>query len=167
MPIENNHIVGIMSDSHDNRGAVKRAVSFFNGAECSLVIHAGDFVAPFTASELEALNCPVKAVFGNCDGEKNGLKQTLQGWGDIRDEPFRFAWGDIRFLLTHTHYRLHEYICSEKFDILIYGHTHKPEIRMERHGLIVNPGETGGWLSGKNTAALLDISQLQAEIVSL
>jgi hypothetical protein len=33
--------------------------------------------------------------------------------------------------------------------------------------LILNPGETGGWLSGKSTAALLDPEKPEAEIVFL
>ncbi len=162
-----NNLVGIMSDSHDNRHAVKQAVSFFNDVSCGLVIHAGDFVAPFAAGELEALDCPVKAVFGNCDGEKTGLKQTFQDWGEINPEPFHFDWLGMRFLLTHTHFRLPEYTRGKNLDIIIYGHTHKPEVRRENSCLIVNPGEAGGWLSGKKTIALLDVKEFSVDIIPL
>jgi len=43
----------------------------------------------------------------------------------------------------------------------------KPEIRKESECLIVNPGETGGWLTGKKTVALLDIADYRAEILTL
>lgn len=156
-----------MSDSHDNRQAVKQAVSFFNDISCGLVIHAGDFVAPFTAGELEALDCPVKAVFGNCDGEKTGLIQAFQGCGEIYSEPFRFDWQGMRFLLTHTHLRLPAFIKEKNLDIIIYGHTHKPEVRRESSCMIVNPGETGGWLNGKKTIALLDVKDFSVDIIPL
>ncbi len=162
-----NNIIGIMSDSHDNRDEVKNAVSFFREVSCGLIIHAGDFVAPFTAGELEKSGCPVKAVFGNCDGEKEGLKQAMRGWGDIRREPFRFEWEGMHFLLTHTHYRLGTYLNEGNLDVIIYGHTHKPEVRKEKGCLIINPGETGGWMSGKKTAALLDLAARRVEIVAL
>ena len=48
-------MIGIMSDSHDNLDAVNIAVQIFNSHECRLVIHAGDFVAPFSARATVAL----------------------------------------------------------------------------------------------------------------
>ena len=71
-------MIGVMSDSHDNVTQVRKAVTLFKDAGCDLVLHAGDVVAPFAARELEALGCPVKAVFGNCDGEKQGLEMALE-----------------------------------------------------------------------------------------
>ena len=83
-------MIGIMSDSHDNLDAIKLAVELFNKLRCELVIHAGDFIAPFAAHELSKLNCPVKAVFGNCDGEKKGLEKAFQSIGEIKEAPFIF-----------------------------------------------------------------------------
>ena len=48
-------MIGIMSDSHDNLPAIQQAVRIFNQIGCDLVIHAGDFVAPFAVQELSAL----------------------------------------------------------------------------------------------------------------
>ncbi len=58
-------MVGILSDSHDNLDGIKSAVRVFLDAGCTLVLHAGDFVAPFAARELQALGGRIKAVFGN------------------------------------------------------------------------------------------------------
>jgi len=159
--------IGIMSDSHDNRAAVKEAVSFFNGASCGLVLHAGDIIAPFTAEELSRCSCPVKAVFGNCDGEKQGLRRKFAGWGEILEPPLDFEWTGLRFRLVHTDDRVDEFVNSKKFDVVVFGHTHKPEIRKEQGCLAVNPGECGGWLTGKKTVSLLDAESRSAEIISL
>ncbi len=156
-----------MSDSHDNVDAIKIAVSFFNDAQCELVLHAGDFIAPFAARELGRLSCPVKAVFGNCDGEKKGLKKVFVSLGEIKEEPFIFSYADRTILLTHTHFANEKHIRSGKYAAIIYGHTHKLDIRKNAGNLLVNPGETGGWLSGKNTVALMDTASLEAEIVFL
>jgi putative phosphoesterase len=154
-----------MSDSHDNCDALQLAVCIFKDTRCELVIHAGDFVAPFAARELENLLCPVKAVFGNCDGEKRGLKKTIQPFGEIKEAPFVFSHQDKTILITHLHFSVDKYAASKKYGIIVFGHTHKPEIR-EAHGtLLINPGETGGWLSGKNSVALLDPARWEAEIV--
>jgi len=76
-----------MSDSHDNLIAINKAISLFNQVDCSLVIHAGDIIAPFAARELRKLKCPVKAVFGNCDGEKEGLIKVFKDLGEINASP--------------------------------------------------------------------------------
>ncbi len=160
-------MIGVMADSHDNLHAVKKAVQLFNDAGCDLVIHAGDFVAPFAARELENLNCPVKAVFGNCDGEKKGLEKAISSFGEIKEAPMTFTHDKRNFLVTHIHTSLKTYIHSKKHDVIIFAHTHKPEIRKDGKILILNPGETGGWVSGKSTVALLDIETLSAEIIPL
>ena len=158
-------VIGIMSDSHDNCDAVQRAVRFFKDKKCELVIHAGDFVAPFAACVLENILCPVKAVFGNCDGEKRGLEKTIQQFVEIKEAPLVFSHRNKTILITHIHFSVAKYAASRKYDFIIFGHTHKPEIR-EAHGtLLINPGETGGWLSGKSSVALLDPAEWEAEIV--
>ena len=160
-------MIGVMSDSHDNRDAIKQAVRLFNSMDCELVIHAGDFVAPFAASELAKLNCRVKAVFGNCDGEKQGLTRAIQHFGDIREAPFVFEWKGVKYLLSHLDFPLKSYLNQYGPDVLFFGHTHKPEVRFQGNTLLVNPGETGGWVTGKYTVALLDPAEKTAEIVPL
>ena len=160
-------MIGVMADSHDNLPAIKQAVSVFRQANCRLVIHAGDFVAPFAARELAALGCPVRAVFGNCDGEKQGLSQALHPFGKIAKTPLRFSAFNHKFLVTHLHFKLESYLNSGKEEIIIFGHTHRPEIKKKNNVLLLNPGESGGWLSGQKTVALLDPSTLTAEIIYL
>lgn len=160
-------MIGIMADSHDNLQAIRLAVCFFREKKCEIVIHAGDFVAPFAARELEVLSCPVKAVFGNCDGEKEGLKRAFRSFGEIKEAPFIFTLSNLNFLITHVHSSLKAYLSSKRHQVAIFGHTHKPEIRREKNTLIINPGETGGWLSGKSTVALLEPKTLKAEIINL
>ena len=160
-------MIGLLSDSHDNLGTVRLAVKVFDAAECELVIHAGDFVAPFTAQELRNLRCPVKAVFGNCDGEKAGLARAFKGWGEIREAPYVFSHGGLRFLVTHLDGPVDGYLATETCDVLVFGHTHKAVVKKKKGILIVNPGETGGWLYGKSTAALLDTEKMTVDIVPL
>jgi hypothetical protein len=51
-------------------------------------------------------------------------------------------------------------------DAIVYGHTHDVDVRLG-HPLVINPGEAGGWLTGKATMALLDLETMTVEIVSL
>lgn len=159
-------MIGLMSDSHDNVLAIRRAVQIFNQSSCDLVLHAGDFIAPFSVKEIKKLSCPVKAVFGNCDGEKKGLMKAFQSVGEIKEAPFVFGHQDKRILLTHLDSPVESYLSSGEYDVIVYGHTHKPQVQKKGKTLVVNPGETGGWVSGKSTVALLDTQKFTAEIVS-
>ena len=160
-------MIGILSDSHDNLDRVRAAVRLFNGAGCDLVIHAGDFVAPFTAEELRNLKAPVKAVFGNCDGEKAGLLRAFQGIGEIADGPLAFSHAGLRFVVVHFDASAATQAATGRFDVVVFGHTHRPLIERRDGVLLVNPGEAGGWLRGKSTVALFDPAARTADIVAL
>ncbi|KAA0005879.1 MAG: YfcE family phosphodiesterase, partial [Thermoplasmata archaeon] len=69
--------IGVISDSHDNMEAIKKAVEFFNENDVELVIHAGDIVSPFTADEFKKLNCDMLLIYGNNDGDKLYLKERF------------------------------------------------------------------------------------------
>jgi putative phosphoesterase len=160
-------MIGLLSDTHDNLDRVRAAVRLFNDAGCDLVVHAGDFVAPFTADELRNLRAPVKAVFGNCDGERAGLARAFRGLGEIREEPFPFVHGGLRFVVCHLEGLAAPFFVAKSCDVIVSGHTHRPLVELRDGVLLVNPGEASGWLRGRATAALLDPDARTAEIVTL
>jgi putative phosphoesterase len=160
-------MIGILSDTHDNLVRVREAVRLFNDSACDLVIHAGDFVAPFTVEELRNLRAPLKAVFGNCDGERAGLARAFEGLGELRAAPLKFSHAGLRFLVCHLDARVERQLASKAFDVIVFGHTHRPLTELRDGVLLVNPGETGGWLRGKSTVALLDPAARTAEIITL
>ncbi|MBN2266123.1 MAG: metallophosphoesterase [Candidatus Aminicenantes bacterium] len=160
-------MIGILSDTHDNLDRVRQAVRLFKDAGCDLVIHAGDFVAPFAAEALRDLHIPVRAVFGNCDGEKAGLARAFRGIGEIVEAPLAFERAGLRFGVTHLDGPVAGLAGSRTFDVVVFGHTHRPLVESRDGVLLVNPGEAGGWLGGKSTVALLDPGARTAEIITL
>ena len=61
--------IGIISDTHDRIRIIGQAIAFFNKENTELVLHAGDFISPFSAERFSGLYCPVVGVFGNNDGD--------------------------------------------------------------------------------------------------
>ena len=55
---------------------------------------------------------------------------------------------------------------SGEFDLVVYGHTHEIDVRKGR-SLLLNPGETGGWTTGKPTVSIVDLETLEATIHDL
>jgi len=160
-------MIGVMADSHDNLNAIRSAVRLFRESGCNLVVHSGDFIAPFAARELEKLGCPVKGVFGNCDGEKMGLAKAFEAFGLIQKAPYIFHFEGLNILVSHLNARVEAFLAKQEYDLIIYGHTHKPDVRKQMRTLVINPGETGGWLTGQSTVALFDPAAGEAEIIVL
>jgi len=160
------HVIGIISDTHDNRPAIEKAVAFFNRREVSLVAHAGDFISPFTVLDFKKLNCPMEMVFGNNDGERVGLSAAFKDSGTLLPGPRLFTHYEKKILLMHEHGCLEQVAAGTALDVIIYGHTHDVDIR-KGPPLIINPGEAGGWLRGRATAAILDLERMEVELVDL
>ncbi|MGB9936605.1 MAG: metallophosphoesterase [Methanobacterium sp.] len=156
-----------MSDSHDNIDAIKKAVHVFNEAGVNLVIHAGDLISPFTAKEFKELNCEFKAVFGNNDGERDGLRYFYK---DIclLESLIEFEVQNRKIAVNHgtNESIVDALVKSGKYDIVVRGHTHKLDVK-ERKCMMINPGETCGYLTGKKTIILFDLSDLSYEVVTL
>jgi len=157
--------VGIMADSHDNLPRIHQAVEFFNEQGVALVFHAGDFIAPFVGRELRHLTCPVVGVFGNNDGERTGLRSMMRELGEIHDPPYFWRHNEFRVLLSHV--PPGEVVLEESADVVIWGHTHEPVVRREVGRLLVNPGECGGWLTGRATVAWADLASREVRIQQL
>lgn len=155
--------IGLLSDSHDNIPKLEKAVKFFNKQKVGFVFHAGDFVAPFTVEVLETLKCDWRGVFGNNDGEKSGLASASEN--RILEGPLSLELEDRQIVIAHDLSQLN--LKKEKAELIIFGHTHKPQILRQSAKLLVNPGECGGWLSGKSTVALIDLDSFSANIYTI
>lgn len=156
--------VGILSDSHDNMDALKSAVNLFNERAVDLVIHAGDLVSPFTAREIQKLSCPIVLVYGNNDGEILGLNRTFPG--KIFQPPHTIEVNEKKVLILHDPILLKELENKTQFDVIIYGHLHEIDIRPGKP-MIINPGECGGWLTGRKTVAIWHVDTDNVELIDL
>ncbi len=158
-------LIGILSDTHDNLPQLRKAVDLFIGRRVGHVIHAGDFTSPFTFRILKDLTCGFTGIFGNNDGDRLLLKKRSEGM--VFRQPHIMELDGRKIVVIHEHHTAEALADSGHYDVVIYGHTHEPDNRMRGKTLLINPGETGGWLYGKSTVALLDLATLEAEITEL
>ncbi|AKB75964.1 Phosphodiesterase [Methanosarcina lacustris Z-7289] len=163
-------MIGIMSDSHDNLTAIRKAVEFFNKKQVKAVLHAGDIISPFTVRAFKELSPKLYFVFGNNDGDKVTLTKWFEEIGAVSCGEF----GDLTIdglhiaLLHGTNEVLVKALASSgDFDVVVRGHTHDPGVRMIDGTPVINPGECSGVLSGKTTVATLEIANLNVEITEL
>jgi len=159
-------LVGVIADTHDNMNMLKKAVDLFNERGVERVLHAGDYIAPFTAREFQRLNCKLEGVFGNNDGEKFGLVKRFAGFGELHEGIHQLELNGKMIAITHYPDIAETLASRGSYDVVIYGHTHRAEIKQDK-SLVINPGECGGWLEGESTVAILDLESMQAELVKL
>ncbi|MCM8757772.1 MAG: metallophosphoesterase [Candidatus Omnitrophica bacterium] len=156
-------LLGIISDSHDNLSKIRRAVKLFNRKKVEFVLHLGDFVAPFSVRVLKELKCPWHGIFGNNDGEKEGLLKISEG--KIKSSPLRIELNKRRITLVHDINTIN--LSEEKSDIIRFGHTHRTQMEKKDSFLLFNPGEWCGWITGRATIALLDLETLYYKIIKI
>ncbi len=155
--------IGVIADTHDNLPKIEAAVRLFNRSGVEHVLHAGDFVAPFAIEPLRKLRCPVSAVLGNNDGERLGLAGRFREIGQLHPYLATVTLADRRIAVVHYPELAEPLAGSGSFDLVVYGHTHRVDQRRDQ-GLLLNPGEAGGWLTGCATIALVDLSTLQVDL---
>jgi len=142
--------IGIMSDSHDNVRAIRRAVALFKREEVDLVVHAGDYLAPSSVKELLALRAELVAVFGNMDVKEADVKAAIREIiPQIQDPPLCREIGGKKIAVTHNLENTRDCIPRDA-DIIIHGHLHRSEVQCEAGRLYINPGMT------QRSVAILD-----------
>ena len=164
--------IGIISDTHDQRLKILKAIEIFNKEKVRLVVHCGDWVAPFSAARFSALKCPIKGVFGNNDGDHKMHLERNGSFIEYHDEKMEITVGGRKIFVTHGHIpRLVEKaLKSGKYDAVFSGHTHVPGTGSKVKTLWLNPGtlvdETNDKIKGMSVA-IYDTATNSARLISL
>lgn len=118
--------IGIISDTHNLlRPAVLARLS-----ACDMILHGGDISRPQVLAELRKL-APVQAVRGNNDHD----------WPD--DLPYTLdidVYG-LRVFMTHKKSDLPADLSP--YDLVIFGHSHKYDLKKQGDTVLLNPGSCG------------------------
>jgi putative phosphoesterase len=129
--------LGVVSDTHKHILNLNKAIDFLRGQDVSMFIHLGDdYTDPDETAERDFLRVP--GVFSDVYTDvrvPNRIIKNVVGW---------------RLLLTHTvsshpndlpdDLKPEDVIREKRADIVLYGHTHLPEIRQEEGIIFINPG---------------------------
>jgi putative phosphoesterase len=134
--------IGIISDTHNYHHHVRRAIEIFRAQGVSCILHAGDITACSTASLLAELSgSRLIAVFGNCDTERMSLRSTIEALGgEAHDRTYDGQVDGKAIYMTHIPHGINQVVAGGTYDLVIYGHTHRQDIRRVGKTLIVNPG---------------------------
>jgi hypothetical protein len=121
-----NYLIGLISDTH---GCLPQSVSkAFQKTD--LIIHAGDIGDPDIIGALEKI-APTRAVRGNMD---------MGRWAHQLRQNETIKINHKHLYVLHDVYHLDRYAGTSPYHVVIYGHTHRPQVKKQQGILFVNPG---------------------------
>src|SRR5207237_10854997 len=104
--------ITVISDTHSNHATVESALDIVRRRQVTHVIHCGDICDPQTVSLFHGLTAHF--VLGNCDFDRESLREAILAVGATLHEPFghleidgvklAFAHGDDKSLLDGLEY---------------------------------------------------------------
>jgi putative phosphoesterase len=137
--------IGIISDTHDNIPTCNKLIPHFLDENIEVLIHCGDFIAPFMKRVFLPLyekGIKMYGVLGNNDGEKSGLMKILGTIMELTPDFYELEFDNKKFLVVHHLPKnlIQSIAISHKFDYILKGHLH--EKRNEKIGKtrIINSG---------------------------
>jgi putative phosphoesterase len=120
--------VGILADTH---GLLRpRVLELLDG--CERILHAGDVGDGAVLAQLSQL-APVSAVRGNVDRSRELASLPDSIAGELAGLPFR---------MTHRREDVEPGWPAE-LRLIVYGHSHRPEVGWQGRCLLLNPGACG------------------------
>ena len=161
--------IGIISDTHDNIDNILKAVMEFNNRQVDIALHAGDFVSPIAVESFTGIK--LVGILGNNDTDIPGLTSAFDKiHGELKGEIYEGEYDGVKLVIYHgTISSKRDFLIkSGKYDLVIYGHTHRKTTDTIGRTVVVNPGTAKGWIFGFNaTIAICDTSTRNIEFVNL
>ena len=133
--------IGIISDTHDDEGAVKKIAKILKEKRIKKIWHLGDYVAPPLLQSFKGFE--ITGIFGNNDGYESGLiKMFEEIGGSLLGDFAKISIDGLNIALYHGEYReIAEALAkSGDYDVVFFGHWHKAEKTVYGNTILLNPG---------------------------
>jgi putative phosphoesterase len=162
-------LIAVLSDTHDNRGSIRKALELAQVRGAEEIFHCGDLTS---ASVLPLFRgWTLQYVEGNMDRDGAEIRAGVErlGAGSACAAELHLERGGLRIAILHGNRadRLAQAVESGKYDFVFHGHTHRR--RDERIGRtrVVNPGVLGGAAMGKYSFCFLDTNVKEIEFIEI
>ena len=150
----------IVSDTHDNIKNFNKVIDWLNGKKIELILHCGDICNQETINEAvknfkgssfakATADKGIKFVRGNGDFELDSIPEKMDielGGNPSTGFPSASLGAGRARKIFFNHYPdiARKMAESGKYDLVFYGHTHKPWLEEVGKCRLINPGELAG-----------------------
>ena len=139
--------IAVISDSHDNIPNIEKFLGWAQENKIEMIIHCGDLCAPTMISEvfMKSFSGPMHLVYGNV-GDRDILTKICNKFENVT---FHGDLGELeiegqKIAFCHFPEQAKDLAQSGKYNIVFYGHTHKPWMDTIGTCQLINPGTLGG-----------------------
>ena len=150
--------IGLIADTQDNIENIEKSIKIFKESRANMVIHAGDYSSPEAIQFFRGMK--LIGVFGNNDFDRSGIRDAFSDiGGQVRGDLYEIEIDDLIFAVYHgtQQERRDLLIRSGKYDVVVFGHTHRTLNSKVGRTLVLNPGTAKGWFFGyKATVGIFD-----------
>ena len=163
--------IAIISDTHDNIANIKKALDYINGQKITELIHCGDVCAPITMVEIaEQFKGNINLCIGNVDGDPFRMLQRVQDGKapnvTIHQEVGEFTIDGKKIAINHYPKIAKALAKTGDYDLVFYGHNHKPWVEKIGKTQLVNPGNVANIINAP-TLAIYDTVTDNLELIKL
>ena len=158
--------IAVLADIHGNMAYLERAQKLIEAKGLKVVIVCGDVQDEESLEELDNWGKKIYLVLGNADYY---IREKIEA-GMLRTKNIEISlnFGNLTLdgtKIAYCHYpnlarKLAE---SGQFDVVFYGHNHRPWEEKVGKTILLNPGEIQA-RDGKPTFAIFDTKTLNAEL---
>jgi len=167
--------IAICSDSHDNLANITTFLSFCRKNKVKIILHCGDWCAPSVLKFFrEKFKGEIYGVYGNVHADDETMQKFAKD-NDIKlkgDElelilnpdnkiisstqgKVQNDINETRIVITHYPDNAKKLAESGKYQIVFYGHNHKPWMEKVGETYMINPGTLAGMFQ-RATFAIYD-----------
>lgn len=137
----------IVSDTHGNVANFRKIVGWLNKEKIKIILHCGDIGSPESLKEsLADFKGEFFGVFGNMDKDFKFLIEEYNKIPKVKINEV-FLETEIekkKIAITHFPASAKKMAESQKYDLVFYGHTHRPWEEKIGNCRLINPGESAG-----------------------
>ena len=154
----------IISDIHDNLANLSKCLTWCNSNLIDSIICCGDLTNGETLEFLaKNFTNKINILMGNCDNYDESLILQYKNlkYNDRKGGRLDIDGKKVGF--CHEPYHIKHLFHIDKFDLIFYGHTHKPWESVENGVKLINPGTLGGVFQ-KATFAVWDSKEDKLEL---
>jgi putative phosphoesterase len=140
--------IAIISDTHDNTTTLKKAVGLIKKEKIKTIIHCGDIFKPETLKQgLKEYQGKIYIIFSEADAGFSKIPED--SFEDLpKSKVFKKSGqikiGGKKIAFCHFPEIGRDLAKTQKYDLVFYGHTHKPWEEKIGKTRMVNPGNIAG-----------------------
>jgi len=163
----------VISDVHDNLANLSKALNYCKKNKIRTLFCCGDLATFDTLLFLrDNFEGKIYFVFGNIDDDHLKNETQMKNFREnnknikIFEEIGEMKIDGLKVAITHFPETAKKLFAEDKYDLIFFGHTHRPYIREKGEAKMINPGTTGG-VFYQPTFAVFDTDKNAADLILL